>query len=319
MARWTLDDRMEHLHALSAHGPATAAWVASGLTGVPFSFAVRMDDLRRGLGASLAVKAADAAFVRCPTREILDAVRDACPGVPAEKFLLLRDGLTFPPPEDEEQQPTLPGNGEREEPAVRLLADGGVRPRKGFGDLLKACSLLKKRGVPVRLTIAGTGGGLWRLRLKARLLGLRKQVEFPGYVPHERIGGLLRHADMFVAPGVRARGGDRDGLPTALTEAMLYGLPCVATDLPGQTEVIEDGKNGLVVPQRSPRRLADALDTLARQPDRAKALGEAAHADALRLFEPENGESALARLLERHRKVLKNPQSADIATASEKK
>lgn len=302
MARWAVDDKTEHLHALGAHGPAMAAWVAAGLTGTPFSFAVRMSDLRRGVWRGLPVIAADAAFVRCCTQEILETVRAACPGEPAEKFVLLRDGLTFPPPEDEEQITMPPRDGAVEEAAVRVLAVGRVCARKGFGDLLRACALLAKRGVPVRLTVAGMGSGLWRLRLLAWRLGLRKRVEFPGYVPHERIAGLLRHADIFVAPGRRTRGGDRDGLPTALIEAMLYGLPCVVTDLPGQTEVVEHGRNGMVVPQRSPRVLADALDELARFPDRAAALGAAAGADARRLFEPESGDSALARLMERYRR-----------------
>ena len=81
----------------------------------------------------------------------------------------------------------------------------------------------------------------------------------------------MKQADAFVLPCVLAKDGDQDGIPVSLMEAMAYGVPCVSTHVSGVPELIEDGKEGLLVPQKDALALADALEKLARDPDiRAK-------------------------------------------------
>src|SRR5262249_23662489 len=68
--------------------------------------------------------------------------------------------------------------------------------------------------------------------------------------------------------------GDKDGIPTALLEAMSTGLPAVATDAGSITEVIEDGLSGVLVRQRDPIGLANAIEALLRDPERRRRLGQ---------------------------------------------
>ena len=310
MALWCMDDGVEHLHAFGGHEEATAAWVAGGLLGLPFSFSVHGPELCRpakGLGCraarqALVVKAAAAAFVRCDTEETRNALRSACAtagvDISPDKLLVVRDGLTLTRPDSEDEG----GLSRGVDGCVNVVAAGRVVPRKGFLTLLKACARLKKEGVPFHLTIAGGGPGLRGLRWRAFFLGLRKHVSFPGYMPHEHMAELLRKAHVFVAPGVTMRNGEHDGFPTALSEAMLYALPVVVSDLPGALEIIRHEVNGLVVPQGDAKELANTLLWTMRFPDKAKALGAAAQEDALRFFEQEGDAHGLSDLLLRYRR-----------------
>lgn len=94
----------------------------------------------------------------------------------------------------------------------------------------------------------------------------------------ERAGAIeqyFRAADIFVLPSVR------EGMPKTVLEAMASGLPCIATNLPGATDVlIQTWVNGVLVPPRDTTALADVLRTLLEQPERARALGVAARRSA---------------------------------------
>ncbi|MBU3831350.1 MAG: glycosyltransferase, partial [Candidatus Desulfovibrio faecigallinarum] len=57
------------------------------------------------------------------------------------------------------------------------------------------------------------------------------------------------------------------GTPTAIMEAMSMGRPCIVTDAPGCREVVEDGKNGLLVPLKNPATLAEAMERLCAHPE----------------------------------------------------
>ncbi|MDR2695272.1 MAG: ATP-binding cassette domain-containing protein [Deltaproteobacteria bacterium] len=298
MARWCVEDGAEMLHALRAGGPATAAWVANALTGVPFSFAVRTVDLLVP-DPALPVKANAAAFICCDTEATLAAVRAICPGLPQDRCVLLRDGLTFPESDvmaSLEELGLTDGAAARGRSGIFLLAVGTLTARKGFDDLLRACALLLKAGVAFRCRIVGDGPMKWRLRWLARRLGLAGQVEFCGQAPHERIRHMMVEASIFVAPGVAGAGG-QDGLPTALIEAMQYALPVIVSDLAGQVEAVRHGASGLVVPQRSPQAIADAVLRLGTDPAQARNMGLEARRWALENLDPERCGAELAQRL----------------------
>jgi glycosyltransferase involved in cell wall biosynthesis len=299
MARWCVEDGVEMIHALRAGGPATAAWVASGLTGVPFSFAVRTADMAVP-DPALPVKANAAAFLCCDTEATLAAVRALCPDLSPERCVLLRDGLTFPESDvmaSLEELGLSDGAAARGRSGIFLLAVGELAQRKGFDDLLRACALLRKDGVAFRCRIVGSGPMKWRLRGLAKRLGIAGQVEFCGQTPHERVRHMMVEASIFVAPGVTGAGA-QDGLPTALIEAMQHAMPVIVSDLAGQVEAVRHGVSGLVVPQRSPQAIADAVLRLGADPGQARSMGLAARRWALEHLDPERcGEELIQRLL----------------------
>jgi glycosyltransferase involved in cell wall biosynthesis len=108
--------------------------------------------------------------------------------------------------------------------------------------------------------------------LTARL-GLRDRVDFPGFIPHNKVPELLRRADVFVTPSRIRANGDRDGLPTVIMEALLHRVPVVATNVGGIREVVRNGETGLLIPERDVPAMKRAIrDTLA---DREKSLAMA--------------------------------------------
>jgi glycosyltransferase involved in cell wall biosynthesis len=94
----------------------------------------------------------------------------------------------------------------------------------------------------------------------------------------EDVRDLLSVYDIFVLPSLS------EGMPLALLEAMAAGVPAVATRVGGVSEVIENGKTGLLVPPGDSRALADGIATLLENPALATELGEAARQVAVSRF-----------------------------------
>ncbi len=296
LARWGLEEKIEFLYATGAHSEATASWVAARLLGVPFAFSVRAQDLARP-GKDWAVKAAQAVFVRCDTQATLRTLREMLPELPADKLILLRDPLTLTPPEDDADIP-LP-SGVQEARPLQILAVGTISKRKGYDLLLRACARLRVQGLDFRLKVVGQGPERLRLRWLAWRLGLRGLVEFTGQMPHENMADFYKKADIFVSPGRKTSQGDVDGLPSALAEAMAFGLAVVVSDLPGLTEAVKDGKSGLVVPRNDAAALARALERLAGDPEERRRLGGAARTRIHALLDGQEDESPLGVLFSR--------------------
>ncbi|MBN2139799.1 MAG: glycosyltransferase family 4 protein [Desulfovibrionaceae bacterium] len=253
-----------HAHADWADGAATAAWLAARLAGIPFSFTGRAHDLYPPDGA-LADKARDCAFVRVDVAENQRYLAGL--GVDRAKIRLVYAALTMIDPALAE-----PGF----EPPFRLLAIGRFVDKKGFDVLLEACARLMGRGLDFRLTLAGDGPLRSRLVSRAAALGLGDRVLFPGFVGHDKVPGLLLAADVFVMPCRVSASGDRDGIPNAVLEAMAHGLPVVASNVSGLSEVVVDRVTGRLVPEKDPAALAQALTEVLA--DRKSALDMAGRA-----------------------------------------
>lgn len=116
---------------------------------------------------------------------------------------------------------------------------------------LAAAALVLHTRPAVHFVHANAGPLLSPTREQATRLGIRNHLHFVG----ERgdIPQLLHASDIFVLDS------RFEGLPTALMEAMVAGLPCVASNVSGNPELIQDGETGLLVPPDQPRVLADAL------------------------------------------------------------
>lgn len=106
---------------------------------------------------------------------------------------------------------------------------------------------------------------------------VRSRIRFLGY--RQDVPDLLRAADIFTLPS------HREGMPRSIIEAMLTGLPVVATDIRGAREEVLDGTTGLLVPVRDPTALARALATLAADPRLRARMGAAGLARARELYD----------------------------------
>jgi glycosyltransferase involved in cell wall biosynthesis len=144
---------------------------------------------------------------------------------------------------------------------------------KGHATLLRSLERLRAEGVDLLLLIAGDGAQRDQLERQARELSLDdRTVRFLG--ARSDVDQLLRAADFFVLPS------DTEGLPLSVLEAMAHGLPIVASNVGGIPELIEDDKQGLLIPPADPIALAAAIRRLADDPALRRRLGDAARARA---------------------------------------
>jgi colanic acid/amylovoran biosynthesis glycosyltransferase len=263
LARRFQREGIQHIHAPWANGPATAAWVASRLTGIPFSFMARAGDIYPPDGA-LPEKIHDAAFVRTNPKANVDYL-GRLSGAGQEKIVLNYDGYPLE---------TYQDASVAMRPPYQLLAMGRLVKVKGFPILLKAAKILADQGVDFHLTLAGAGYMSPYLKALSRWLGLERRVSFPGFIPHDQVSRWFSAADIFVMPSIVASSSNRDGIPNVILEALLHRLPTVATDVAGIGEVIISGETGYLVPQKDPAALAEAISKLIR--DRRSALEMAA-------------------------------------------
>ena len=133
-----------------------------------------------------------------------------------------------------------------------IVGVGRLTAQKNFSNLLRAfAKLVEKRDA--RLIILGEGEERQELESLAGTLGIKRLVDFPGFVPNPH--AYIRRSDLF------ALSSDFEGLPTVLIEALGAGARVVATDCPsGPSEILADGRYGELVPVRDPEALATAID-----------------------------------------------------------
>ncbi|RZJ84423.1 MAG: glycosyltransferase family 4 protein [Massilia sp.] len=140
-----------------------------------------------------------------------------------------------------------------------ILFVGRLVEKKGLCHLLDALPLVRRRFPAAMLTIAGFGPEEMALRAQAKALGLDSGVHFLGAVPQAGLPALYRRAALFVAPFVRARSGDEEGLGLVLVEAIGCGCPILAGRVPALAEVLGAGFEDMAVDPRDPVRLAEAI------------------------------------------------------------
>ena len=149
-----------------------------------------------------------------------------------------------------------------------LLCVGRLARDKGFATAIEALARLES---DARLLVLGSGPERALLEQTARRTGVSDRVDFLGSKPRAEVVHHLAASDVFVFPTERD-----EAAPLVPLEAMAAGLPVVASDIGGGAELIESGKNGLLVPPASVDSLARAIDSLLADDALRRRMGEAA-------------------------------------------
>jgi len=185
-------------------------------------------------------------------------------------------------------------------PAVgrpRLVSVGRCIEKKGFADLIDACALLRDRGLDFECAIVGGGPLEEPLRARIAERGLQGIVSLAGPQPQEEVRRLLADATVFVLACATESDGGMDTLPTVIVEAMAAGLPVVSTRLAGVPEMVEHGVTGLLVEEKQPHLLADALETILGNPAKREQWGARGKAAVAERFAAEVTVAELRKLL----------------------
>ena len=211
---------------------------------------------RGGRAIARRCKDADAfvAISEAVRREMIEA------GYEASRIVDLPNGV--PVPDD----PWSPRPGWSEAPSAVFV--GRLAPEKGLPTLIDAWPTVRRTFPSARLTLIGEGPERPALERRIQESGLDDAIRLPGSSPGP--GAHLAVADLFVLPS------REEGMSIALLEAMAFGIPTVATAIPGNLKLITDGVHGRLAPPDDPEALARAIVAQWSDPDSAARMGREA-------------------------------------------
>jgi len=265
LARVARHWKADHIHAYWASTAATMALIAGAIADIPWSFTAHRWDIPEN--NLLALKRQRASFVRAidvqGAREL-----EAHVGPEARPPVVIHLGVDI----DQVIRKTRP----RAEGAVRIVTAANLVEKKGHTYLLEAVGILQSRGIAAHVDIAGDGPLRDKLQRAADEFGLNGHVAFVGAVSHEKLLRQMKEGawDLVVLPSIVTEGGEKEGIPVSLIEAMSYQLPVVSTTTGGIPELLE-GEAGVMVSPQDPIALADAIEELAKDPAMRERLGRA--------------------------------------------
>ena len=191
-----------------------------------------------------------------------------------EEFWVERTVVVYPTVETRRPPLTPPAYQE----GKRLLTVARLVPRKGHLRVLDAIVLLRRDhpDLSVQYTIVGDGPFLETITRRISELGLDDCVTIVRDATDEQLPNYYASSDLFVEPVV-ADPVDREGFGIVYLEAALYGVPSIATNMPGVDEAVLDGITGILVKDGDIAALADAVYRLATNEEERRRLGEAAY------------------------------------------
>lgn len=185
-------------------------------------------------------------------------------------------------------RPTNPGKN-----PPRFLAAGRFSGTKAPHLTLQAFEMVAQKVPEARLTMAGDGPLRSLCIRQAKLMGLEDKVDFPCVLSHQEVADNMRQARAFVQHSITTRTGDSEGTPVAIMEAGASGLPVVSTLHAGIPEVVIHEETGYLVAERDTQNMASAMIGLAKFPEIADRMGQAAR---LRIEEKFSLEKRIERL-----------------------
>ena len=199
------------------------------------------------------------------------------PGIDGDRIVVKPNGINT------SRFPVIALDEPRHGEPYRVVCVSRIEPKKGVIYLLEALGTLRDRNVRIELHLLGgvdrgASNEKYAKDVEARHAELRLDgiVHLEGRQTEQEIRSFFARSHLYVAPFIETDSGDKDGIPTSLLEAMATGMPVVATDAGSITEVIADGRDGIIVPQRDPGALADAIQALLLSPGKRSQLGQQA-------------------------------------------
>ncbi len=248
LARELKKNKTAHLHNHFANSSCSVAMLASALADVSFSFTMhgpaiffeprkwRIDE-----------KIARAAFVSCISNFCRSQGMIFADPQHWDKMHIVHCGVT--PARYAAARDARPDGPTRLATVLRL------DPIKGVRVLIDALAALSDSGRDLEAVIIGDGPLRAELEAEAADRGLGDAIRFAGYLSQDAVAEELRRADIFVLPSFA------EGVPVVLMEAMASGLPVVATQVGGVSELVDHQESGLLTP---PGDIAALIDALAR-------------------------------------------------------
>jgi glycosyltransferase involved in cell wall biosynthesis len=262
--------RRQHLHT---HFFQAAKHIAA-LARLPYSFTAHCFE-EQAMGeadkARLAVEVAQLPFIVATSRFGQEGIQRLVAPEQRGKVRLVRTGIDLDRFRADHE----------EETACDVLCVAGYSPFKGIEYLVRATAILQSQWPGLRVVSIG-GPPAYHPETRERLLeerrrcGVESAFEFMGPQDSDTVRAMLQRTKVFALPSIIDDEGHMDGLPIALLEAAASGLPMVSTAVAGIPDIVVDGVTGIIVPQRDPEALAEAISRLLADPNLRERMGQAA-------------------------------------------
>jgi glycosyltransferase involved in cell wall biosynthesis len=153
---------------------------------------------------------------------------------------------------------------------IEIFSNRGFFPVYDNDTLVRGFAIAYKKNPALRLTLKGEGPLEQSVQDLVVSLGLREVIRFRKRTSYSEVPDDYRNAHIFITTSLS------DGTPVSILEAMASGLPCIATNVGGIPEWVENNKTGLLIQPKKPHEVAEAILTLAAEPALRSRLGTAA-------------------------------------------
>lgn len=160
-----------------------------------------------------------------------------------------------------------------------IICAARLSPEKGLTFLLRAVKGLVDEGYDLTLRLAGNGPSLEQLKRLCVELGISSRVEFLGFLNEDEIIAALDASDLFVLSSYV------EGIPVSAMEAMAIGVPVIATNIAGTSELVESDVTGLLVRPSDTQALKDAMARMANDYPLRLRIAEAARQKVVHEFD----------------------------------
>ncbi len=144
-------------------------------------------------------------------------------------------------------------------PEKYIMYLGRFVEKKGLPYLIRAMPKVLELHPELVLVMVGGGPDFDSVKALILEMGLEKSIRLLGRLPNEDIVPLYAGATLFVGPSIIDSKGDTEGLGVVFLESLACGTPAIGTDVGGIPDIIKHRKTGLLVPQKDPEKLADAI------------------------------------------------------------
>ncbi len=262
-------ERFDHLHSHLADVSTSVAMLAATLAGVPFSFTLHGPGVFFDANVwRLDAKIDRASFVSCISWFARSQAQLLSTESAADKLHIIHCGIDPQRYVDRSIPPEL-ATEHRADAVFRLVFVARLDHVKGVGELLESVAALAPAYPGLRLDLAGDGPSRGAYEAKARSLGIADRVTFHGYVNQTAVAELLATGDLYVLPSFA------EGVPVGLMEAQASGLPVIATQVGGVSELVIDEVTGFVCRPGDRTQLTDRIRTLIGDAELRRRMGAA--------------------------------------------
>lgn len=264
IAQWIKNSNVDHIHAHWGSTTSTMSYVISELTKIPWSFTLHRWDISED--NILKLKCSSAKFTRCISQDGKFEVIKLIGSQLKDKIQTIYMGV---------QIPKIGVVSRKRNSKFTIICPANLRRKKGHYHLIEACKIILDEEIKTfHCLIIGDGPLKTVISDQIRKLNLFHYIKMLDRIPHEDLMHMYERGDIdtVILPSIIDEKGEREGIPVALMEAMSYGIPVISTNTGGIPELISEDA-GILVEQKNPYALAQAIKLLMHNPKIAKKIG----------------------------------------------